>query len=483
MCGTCVCKKNIIIYMYICKRIFSHMYKCKCTHTNVFTYLKRIVSHILSIALCMCSHILAQTSFRFRGKLVVASFKCVLCVARLPAKIIMQQRDKSSKPWVSVGDNFRQRGPGTTVELKAFFTKPSVGRFETAEPAFADEVIAREAILGPVQDVDDLWDQVAVQVFHPNHPETLVWITVWTKFKRKTPQNLCYKIWTANADNDGGGADAGGGGGGGGDDGGGGGGGGDDGGGGGGGGDGSQPKDGSEDRKDYDQTGHQHINTGDGSQPKDDSAGNKDYYNWKKDDPNTWDDSQTDEPRLKKMRDDNAKYVAGKGSDWLASQPTDESKGRKDDIVTTRGYTLQQPEDLRKNTLDGSQPNNPEGTECCDCYTQRDQYEDTQRDHYKIILGTKILMLGSDTHGSQPTDAIQAESKDAKAADDHSTISNDDQTYFMSSQDLVNQVPVYPLGGAHNKMRVEGSASSSGETAAPPAEAAVAESSTLCELD
>jgi len=426
------------------------MYKCKCTHTNVFTYLKRIVSHILSIALCMCSHILAQTSFRFRGKLVVASFKCVLCVARLPAKIIMQQRDKSSKPWVSVGDNFRQRGPGTTVELKAFFTKPSVGRFETAEPAFADEVIAREAILGPVQDVDDLWDQVAVQVFHPNHPETLVWITVWTKFKRKTPQNLCYKIWTANADNDGGGADAGGGG--------------------GGGGDGSQPKDDSEDRKDYDQKGHQHNNTWDGSQPKDDSADNMDYYSWKKDNPNTWDGSQTDEPRQTEAKHDHAKYVEGKGSDWLGSQPTDDSKGRKDE------YTLQQHEDLRNNTLDGSQPNNPEGTECCDCYTQRDQYEVT-------ILGTKLLILGSDTHGSQPTDASQAESKDAKDADDHSTISNDDQTYFMSSQDLVNQVTVYPLGGAHNKMRVEGSASSSGETAAPPAEAAVAESFTLCELD
>ena len=96
------------------------------------------------------------------------------------------QRTMAAKPTPMIGDFFKGRGEHSTIELKAFLTQPSIGRWEkTAEPAFPDEQIDKSAVLGPVSQVDVLDDQVAVQVPHPAHTDTLVWISVWTKYRRK----------------------------------------------------------------------------------------------------------------------------------------------------------------------------------------------------------------------------------------------------------------------------------------------------------
>ena len=87
----------------------------------------------------------------------------------------------AEKPEVEIGDFFKTRSEHSTVVLKAFFTKPSIGRVAEAQPACADEAIPPRTLLGPVVAVDVLEDQVAVQVPHPLHEDNEVWISVWRR--------------------------------------------------------------------------------------------------------------------------------------------------------------------------------------------------------------------------------------------------------------------------------------------------------------
>ena len=89
----------------------------------------------------------------------------------------------TARPAPKRGDWYRSRGCWSAIELKSYWTPPSLG-LANPLPAFPAIPIEPNTLIGPVHNVDYSNKFLAVQVPHPYHSENLVWINVWF-FQRK----------------------------------------------------------------------------------------------------------------------------------------------------------------------------------------------------------------------------------------------------------------------------------------------------------